>query len=56
MLQLTLSIVKDLLLLSRSNSASEPRSLSSTSAAMLASSSRRSVTDDMENLGRDSSN
>lgn len=48
-------MVKGLVLLSWLNSASEPNSLASISGLMVVSRSRKSVTEDMENLGSDSS-
>lgn len=48
-------MVKGLVLLSWLNSASEPNSLASISGFMVVSRSRKSVTEDMENLGSDSS-
>lgn len=48
-------MVKGLVLLSWLNSASEPNTLASISGFMVVSRSRKSVTEDMENLGSDSS-
>lgn len=48
-------MVKGLVLLSWLNSALEPNSLASISGFMVVSRSRKSVTEDMENLGSDSS-
>lgn len=53
---LTWSTLKGLAVLSRLNSASEPRSLASISGFMFVSRSRMSLVNDKENCGRDSSN